>query len=122
VPGSVASTRPDLHHVFAVMHFPLPAIQSNGNQSFIQKTIRQSMKLESSQRNLRRLVPAALLGRYFATRGVLPEIDWEALPKWTRSTLRPWGCREESGDPGDPSQLHLRATAKLNSGSNDVSW
>jgi hypothetical protein len=103
------------------MHFPLPAIQSNGNQSLIQKTIRQSMKLESSQRNLRRLVPAALLGKYFATRGVLPEIDWEALPEWTRSTLRRWGCGEESGEPGDPCQLHLCATAKPNSGSSDVS-
>ena len=39
------------------------------------------MKLEYSQRNFLRLVPAALLGRYFTSRGVLREIDWDAPPE-----------------------------------------
>ena len=39
------------------------------------------MKLEYKQRNFLRLVPAALLGRYFPSRGVLREIDWEAPPE-----------------------------------------
>jgi hypothetical protein len=36
------------------------------------------MKLAYNQRNFLRLVLAALHGRYFASRGVLREIDWEA--------------------------------------------
>ncbi len=39
------------------------------------------MKLEYNQRNFLRLVPAALLGRFFGMRGVLREIDWEADPE-----------------------------------------
>jgi hypothetical protein len=39
------------------------------------------MKLEYNQRNFLRLVPAALLGRYFASRGLLREIDWDASPE-----------------------------------------
>jgi hypothetical protein len=36
------------------------------------------MKLEYNQRNFLRLVPAALLGRFFEGRGVLREVDWDA--------------------------------------------
>ncbi|MFZ5926314.1 MAG: hypothetical protein ACOYX1_02590 [Acidobacteriota bacterium] len=39
------------------------------------------MKLEYNQRNFLRLVPAALLGRFFRMRGVLREIDWDASPE-----------------------------------------
>lgn len=39
------------------------------------------MKLEYNQRNFLRLIPAALLGRFFARRGVLREIDWDASPE-----------------------------------------
>jgi len=39
------------------------------------------MKLEYNQRNFLRLVPAALLGRFFERRGVLRAIDWDASPE-----------------------------------------
>ena len=71
------------------------------------------MPREYSPRQFLRLVPKALLQRYFADRGLLIEFDWESLPKRNIEPLyQAWlGLPEEARDVAEMDFREIHAMA-----------